>query len=322
VRFSPGGYPKDGSESIRHVIIFEAQNNNITYFKMITKETITETVSELLNRAVTRLPEDVESALKKAYKVERGEIAKTQLAAIIDNVKYARKKGVPICQDTGIPVFYVGIGSNAKVDTGIIEDAIVEGVRIATECIPLRPNAVHPLTRKNSEDNTGAGVPVIVFEILTGKDYIEITVLPKGAGSENMSRLALLKPSDGIVGIKTFVIESVAAAGGNPCPPVIVGVGIGGTADKAVKLSKKALLRKISSRNKDEGIACLEEELLSSINKLGIGPMGLGGDTAALAVLAEYAFCHTASLPVAVNLQCWANRRASARIRGKRAEFI
>jgi fumarate hydratase subunit alpha len=288
---------------------------------MITKETITETVSELLSRAVTRLPEDVESALEKAYKVERGEIAKTQLAAIIDNVKYARKKGIPICQDTGMPVFYVGVGSKAKLDTGIIEGAIAQGVRIATSKIPLRSNAVHPLTRKNSGDNTGLGVPVIDIDILEGKDYLEITVLPKGAGSENMSRLAMLKPSEGITGIKKFVIGSVASAGGNPCPPAVIGVGIGGTADKAVKLSKKALLRKIPSSNKDYEMARLENELLDSINLLGIGPMGLGGDITALAVHIEYAFCHTASLPVAINMQCWANRRASARIYDKRTVF-
>jgi fumarate hydratase subunit alpha len=289
---------------------------------MITKETITETVSELLKRAVTNLPEDVELALEKAHKTERRKIAKTQLATILDNIRYARKKGIPICQDTGLPVFYVGIGSKAQVDLGMIEEAIVEGVRIATKSIPLRSNAVHPLSRRNSEDNTGAGVPVIEIELLKGRDYLEITVLPKGAGSENMSRLALLKPSDGIADIKRFVVESVAAAGGNPCPPVIVGVGIGGTADTAAKLSKKALLRDISSRNKDKDMACLEKELLCAINQLGIGPMGLGGDTTALEVNIEYAFCHTASLPVAVNLQCWANRRASARIREDRAEYI
>jgi fumarate hydratase subunit alpha len=289
---------------------------------MITRETITETVSELLKRAVTNLPKDVELALEKAHKTEREKIAKTQLATILENIGYARKKGIPICQDTGIPVFYVGIGSKAQVDLGIIEEAIAEGVRLATRDIPLRSNAVHPLTRMNSEDNTGTGVPVIEIEPLKGKDYLEITVLPKGAGSENMSRLGMLKPSEGAAGIKRFIIESVASAGGNPCPPVIVGVGIGGTADKAAKLSKKALLRKIPSRNKDEDIAFLEEELLEAINRLGIGPMGLGGDTTALAVHAEYAFCHTASLPVAINLQCWANRRASARIRENRTEFL
>jgi len=289
---------------------------------MITKEIISETVSELLKRAVARLPKDVESALEKAHKTESAEIAKTQLATILDNVEYARKKGIPLCQDTGIPVFYVGIGSKAKVDTGIIDEAIVEGVRIATKDIPLRSNAVHPLTRKNSGDNTGAGVPVIEIELLNGKDYLEITVLPKGAGSENMSSLALLKPSEGIAGLKRFVIESVASAGGNPCPPIIIGVGIGGTADKAMKLSKKALLRKIPSRNKDEDMACLEKEVLEAINQLRIGPMGLGGDTTALAVHVEYAFCHTASLPIAVNLQCWANRRASARIRENRIDYL
>ena len=289
---------------------------------MITKETLSETVSELLKRAVTKLPVDVESALEKALKTEKGKTAKTQLETILDNVAYARKKGVPLCQDTGISVFYVGIGSKAPVDIGIIEEAIVLGVRNATHDVPLRSNAVHPLTRKNSGDNTGAGVPVIEIEILKGKDYVEITVLPKGAGSENMTRLALLKPSEGIAGIKKFVIESVAAAGGNPCPPIIVGVGIGGTADKAAKLSKKALLRKISTKNKDADMSCLEKELLKEINQLGVGPMGLGGDTTALAVHIEYAFCHTASLPVAVNLQCWANRRASARIRENGTEYI
>jgi fumarate hydratase subunit alpha len=261
---------------------------------MISKERIAETVSELLKRAVIMLPEDVESALEKAHKKESFGVAKTQLAAILDNAKYARKKDLPI----------------------------IEGVRAATKGIPLRSNAVHPLTRKNSGDNTGRGVPVIEIEFLKGKDYIEITVLPKGAGSENMSRICMLKPSEGIAGIKKFILESVAAAGGNPCPPTIVGVGIGGTADRAVKLSKKALLRKISSRNNDEEMAQLEKELLVDINRLGIGPIGLGGDTSALAVHIEYAYCHTASLPVAVNLQCWANRRASARIRENRTKYL
>ena len=288
---------------------------------MITKEKITETASELLKRAATRLPEDVEEALEKAHKKESRETAKTQLAAILENIRYARKKGLPICQDTGIPIFYVGIGSKAHIDVGIIEEAVIDGVRKATKEVPLRPNAVHPLTRKNSGDNTGVGIPVLELEILKGKDYVEITVLPKGAGSENMSRLAMLKPSDGLAGLEKFVIESVAAAGGNSCPPIIVGVGIGGTADKAMMLSKKALLRRIPSRNKDALVASLERDLLERINLLGIGPMGLGGDITALAVHAEYAFCHTASLPVAVSLQCWANRRASAKIFDKRTEY-
>ncbi len=289
---------------------------------MITKERITETASELLKRAATRLPGDVEEALEKAHRKESGETAKTQLAEILKNIRYARKKGLPICQDTGIPIFYIGLGSKAQIDAGIIEEAVIGGVRKATKDVPLRPNAVHPLTRKNSGDNTGIGVPVLELEILKGKDYVEITVLPKGAGSENMSRLAMLKPSEGIAGLEKFVIESVAAAGGNACPPIIVGIGIGGTADKAMLLSKKALLRRIPSRNRDALVASLERDLLERINLLGIGPMGLGGDTTALAVNVEYAFCHTASLPVAVNLQCWANRRASARIFENRTEYV
>jgi fumarate hydratase subunit alpha len=289
---------------------------------MITKEKITETVSELLKRAATRLPEDVEEALEKAHKEESRETAKIQLAAILENIRYARKNDLPICQDTGIPVFYIGIGSKAQIDAGIIEEAVVDGVRKATRDVPLRPNAVHPLTRKNSGDNTGVGFPVLELEILKGKDYVEIIVLPKGAGSENMSRLAMLKPSEGIAGLEKFVIESVAAAGGNSCPPIIVGIGIGGTADKAMMLSKRALLRRVPSRNKDALVASLERNLLEKINLLSIGPMGLGGDTTALAVHVEYAFCHTASLPVAVNLQCWANRRASAKIFDKRTEYV
>jgi len=244
------------------------------------------------------------------------------LEAILENIGYAQKNKSPICQDTGIPVVYIGLGSKAPVDPGIIGDAVAAGVRRASQDIPLRSNTVHPLTRKNSGDNTGKGVPVIDVEVLNGCDYLEITVLPKGAGSENMSRLCMLNPSDGVSGITRFVLESVASAGGNPCPPVIVGLGIGGTADMAAKLSKKALLRRIPSGNADIGVARLEKELLESINKLGVGPMGLGGDTTALAVHAGYAFCHTASLPVAVNLQCWANRRASARITEKKVRYI
>jgi fumarate hydratase subunit alpha len=282
---------------------------------MLTREKIRDSVVELLLEAETSLPKDVENALKKAYKAEYSDIARTQLKAILDNVALAGKKKVPMCQDTGVPVFFVGLGSKAKVDIGLVTDAIIEGVKVASKEIPLRPNIVHPLTRKNTGDNTGLGVPVIEFEVLDGKDYLEITVLPKGAGSENMSALRMLNPSEGIVGIKKFVLDTVAAAGSNPCPPTIVGVGIGGTADRAMLLSKRALLRPLGSSNSDTVMAKLEKELLGDINRLGIGPMGLGGKTTSLGVNVEYCFCHTASLPVAVNIQCWANRKASVRIR-------
>lgn len=297
---------------------------------MITEKKITEAVVELIRIAETDLPKDVEFALRKAYIAEKKKIARIQLKSILGNIKFARKNSIPLCQDTGLINFYVRIGSRADVDLRIINNSLINGVKIATREIPLRPNAVHPLTRVNSKDNTGIRIPNIGIEILPGKGYIEITILPKGAGSENVSKMAMLKPSDGIEGIRKFVVETVANAGGMPCPPTIVGVGIGGSSDIAARLAKKALLRKIGLfdskaveaptrsvglRNKDKKISRLEENLLKEINKLGIGPMGLGGRTTCLSVNIEYAYCHTASLPVAVNLGCWANRYATIRIR-------
>ena len=281
---------------------------------MLTEAKIGETVVDLLYKAETTLPSDVVGALRAAERRESG-VAKTQLKAILNNVVLAGERKTPICQDTGLPVFFVGVGSKSKADLSVIEKGIVRGVRLASKTIPLRPNVVHPITRKNTGDNTGVGVPIVEFMSLPGKDYIEISVLPKGAGSENMSALKMLNPSEGVNGIKKFILETVAYAGSNPCPPTIIGVGIGGTADKAMKLSKKALLRRIDERNKDKLFAKLENELLSDINRLDVGPMGLGGKTTSLGVNIEFAFCHTASLPVAVNIQCWADRRATARIK-------
>jgi fumarate hydratase subunit alpha len=289
---------------------------------MISERVITETAVELLRRAETELPVDVESALKKAYGKEESEIARIQLKEILENVKFARKSSVPICQDTGIINFYVKAGSKAKVDPALIERALVKATRIATVEIPLRPNAVDPLKRGNSGDNTGKCIPNVEFDFIDGKDYIEITAFPKGAGSENMCRMRMLKPSDGIKGIKRFVLESVAEAMGNSCPPGIIGMGIGGSSDLATKLAKKALLRKIGERNGEKATAELEIELEQRINGLGIGPMGLGGITSCLAVNIEKAHCHTGSLPVAVNLGCWATRRATVRIFQDRVEFI
>ncbi len=272
-----------------------------------------ESVVELIRRAETSLPKDVESAIEKAYKREKDEIPRMQLKTILENVKIARKKKIPICQDTGLLGFFVRIGSNSDISAITIKRGIIKGVKIATEEIPLRPNTVHPITRKNSNDNTGILIPEIEFEF-SDRDYTEITVMPKGAGSENMTRLGMLNPSEGIKGVKRFVIETVAEAKGNPCPPTIVGVGIGGSSDLAIKLAKRSLLREIGKKGKNGRIMRLENELLDEINRLGIGPMGLGGKTTSLAVNIEIAHCHTASLPVAVNLGCWANRRASVRI--------
>ena len=265
-------------------------------------------IVNLLRLANTKLPEDVGWALEAAASWETNEIAYSQLGGIMDNVKKAEFAGIPMCQDTGIPVFYV----SGKLD-GSIEEGIRNGLKKATSIIPLRPNTVHPLTRENSGDNLGEGMPVIHYRP-TDDDFTEITVLPKGAGSENMTRLAMLNPADGAEGIKRFIVSAVLEAGGRPCPPTIVGVGIGGTSDKCVEMAKEALLRPTDHVNRNGKERELEEELFTILNSSGLGPMGLGGDTTVLRVHVKTGYCHTASLPVAVNLNCWAARRAAVRI--------
>jgi len=306
----------------------------------ITYEDVAQSVVDLLLRAETRLPDDVTAAITAAHGRETDPTARAQIEAILENIELAAVRKVPICQDTGILIFFVEIGRDCTINFDI-KDAIRAGVAKATEIVPLRPNAVHPVTREPS-GNVGIGLPDIILDINEG-DRIRITVMPKGAGSENVSRLAMLNPSQ-VADIKRFVLEAVTDAGGKPCPPIVVGVGIGGSFDKAARLAKKALLREICDNasgvdacvngsavdacinafgvDARDGvlIACVmdefERELLDAINSLGIGTMGLGGDITALAVHIEYAHCHTASLPVAVNIQCWANRRASVELGG------
>ncbi|MCX8173719.1 MAG: fumarate hydratase [Thermoplasmata archaeon] len=277
---------------------------------MITEEKIKEATVGLLQRASTTLPSDILAALKEAYEKEDSPPAKMQLKAILDNVDIAGKNTKPICQDTGVPLFYVKIG---KVYYGDIGKAINEGVMEATKKVPLRPNAVHPLSRKNPGNNVGRNMPYINYKV-TGEPWLEIIAFPKGAGSENMSALAMLVPSQGVKGVKEFVLNTVVKAGSNPCPPTVIGVGVGGSADIAMKLAKEALLRPITQRHEEPEIAKLETELKDALNMLGIGPMGLGGRATVLGVNVEYAYCHTASLPVAVNVQCWAARKSSCRI--------
>lgn len=277
---------------------------------MVTETDIQNAVVELLRKTVVKLPSDIEEAIKKAYESETDEVPKMQLKAIVDNIALAEKGNTPMCQDTGVTIFYATLPRECKVN---VEKGIVEGVRRATKEVPLRPNAVHPLTRKNPGDNVGERMPYINWK-LHDHPYIEITVMTKGAGSENMSQLAMLTPSAGIAGIKEFILNTTLRAGSNPCPPTVMGVGIGGSADIAMKLAKEALLRPINVRHKDPEVAKLEEELLEAMNMLGIGPMGLGGKTTMLGLNIEIAYCHTASLPVAVNVQCWAARRGTVRI--------
>ncbi len=272
-------------------------------------------IENLLRLANTRLPADIGWALEAAAGWESNPAAATQLAAIMENVRKAKHLSKPMCQDTGIPIFYV----KGRFDSSIVKD-IREAVENSTKAIPMRPNTVDPIVRTNYGNNLGEGMPCIHF-IPTDDDFTEISLLLKGAGSENMTRLKMLNPSDGMEGVKRFVIESVIDAGGRPCPPGIVGVGIGGTADECVAMAKRALLEPLDEEDPDPEIQALEEELFVKINQSGLGPMGLGGDTTVLGVKVRKAACHTASLPVAVNIGCWATRRASVRITDSDVEY-
>jgi len=278
---------------------------------MITQSRIENTIFNLFKEAVIKLPDDVKKALEDTYKNEDKSIARLNLKAILDNIEAAEKLGVPMCQDTGLPIVFVKLG---KVDVENLYEGIRNGIKRATEEIPLRPNVVNPLTRKNTGTNTGNLIPQIDIELID-EEKIELTAFPKGIGSENNNALKMALPGEGIEGIKQFVLDTVIAAGGKPCPPIIVGVGIGGMSDLAMKLAKKALLGKVGQRNPDKRIAELEEDILNSINETGIGPMGLGGKTTALDVKILTADTHTAGLPIGVCIQCWAGRHASAVLR-------
>jgi fumarate hydratase subunit alpha len=267
----------------------------------------------LISLAVTELPKDVQSRIKKAYDEERSAIGKTQLKTILENIDLAENLKLPMCQDTGIISFYVRVGCRFP-GTGVIEESLIRALRRATTEIPLRPNVVHPLSRANSGDNTGLRVPHIEWELDKNVDFVEITAFPKGAGSENMCAFKMLKPGEGVLGVKKFVIDTVVEAGGQPCPPIIVGVGIGGTADVVMGLAKRALINPLDEQNPDQEIASLERELLELINETGIGPQGLGGEYTALGVKILHSDCHIASLPVACAIQCWAARKSSARV--------
>ena len=265
-----------------------------------------------LKQAATQLPQDVVVALQAARKRETSSMGAAQLDAILENVTVARDGFIPMCQDTGIQTFFVeaGVASPFLKDLkGWISEAVVQ----ATAAIPLRPNTVDPFTGANPGDNSGRFMPTINWELVDGDDIV-ISVLPKGGGSENMSTLKMLSPGVGIKGIKKAVIEHIVSCQGKPCPPTIVGVGIGGGADIAMKLGKKAVLREIGSRHAVAAAAELERELLELANMTGVGPMGVGGETTCLAVHVEYAHRHPASLPLGILIQCWADRRSRVRL--------
>jgi len=277
--------------------------------RVITHQQIIECVSELCMRAACELPNDVKESLCRSVELEKTPMAASILRDCVENAEIAEKEKIPICQDTGVAVYFIELGRKVRLDCDLYS-AISIGTAQGYKNAYLRNSIVSdPLFRRiNTTDNTP---PVIHLELVPG-DKLRITLAPKGGGSENMSALAMLKPSDGKNGLRDFVVKTVVEAGGNPCPPVIVGVGIGGTFEKTALLAKKSLLREIGTPHPEADYAALEGEILEMLNNSGVGAQGLGGDITALAVHIEYFPCHIASLPVAVNLNCHAARHKTA----------
>jgi len=265
---------------------------------------IRDQVAQICIEAAYNLSDDVLTAFDRALETETAPAAREIIGLLKENARIAKDEHIPICQDTGIAIFFVEIGQDLRIKNGFIVDAINEGVRKGYKEGYLRKSVVDPLTRRNTGDNT----PAIVYTELMPGDKLKISFMPKGAGSENMSAIRMLRPTEGIEGIKNFVLECVQRAGANPCPPVVIGVGIGGDFEKAALIAKKSLLRAIGSPNAKLELSSLEEMLLKAVNKTGIGPEGLGGKVTAMAVHVESYPCHIASLPVAVNINCHAAR--------------
>ncbi len=274
--------------------------------KEINVADITAEVRRLCIEAACDLPYDVEKLIHQATETEESEFGTYAMEKICRNIKIARENNVPMCQDTGMVIVFVEIGQEVHIAGGLLDDAINAGVAAGyTDGYLRKSTVIDPvLNRKNAGDNT----PAIIYTSLVAGDELRITVMPKGAGSENMSQLKMLKPADGLEGVKKFIVDAVVNAGGNPCPPTVVGVGIGGNADKAMQLSKVALRREAGAPNPNPAYAAIEQELLKEINKSGVGPQGFGGRNTALAVQIETYPTHIATMPVAVTLNCHAAR--------------
>jgi tartrate/fumarate subfamily iron-sulfur-dependent hydro-lyase alpha chain len=260
------------------------------------------------------IPQDLRDALAAARERETSVTGRRVLDTIVRNVEVADAEGNLVCQDTGIPVYTCRVGEEFPLHPARIYEALKAGTARATVEHPLRSNTVHTLTRENTGANIGHRVPIVHWEFVPNWDSLDVKCIPKGSGSENMSFLKMCVPADGVRGIKQFVLESIVGAGGKPCPPGIVGVGIGGSADYAMYLAKEAIARPIGTRNPDPVVEQLEQELFELLNETGIGPMGLGGDVTVLKVHVEHADTHMTLNPVAVNYQCWAARRATAHV--------
>lgn len=281
---------------------------------MISKEQLTPVIIELMKRASIRLPESLKGRLKHALCAEEERLAKNQLETILENIAIAEEKEIPVCQDTGVPIFFVKVGNN-WVGGSQVADAIEEGTAKATKIIPLRENVIHPLTKQNSGTNTGWGMPCIHYEMIN-EDYTEIQVLLKGFGSEAKTSLAYIATTEDIPKATTkFLLDCARKGFGEPCPPYIVGVGMGGTSDIAAVLAKKAFMRlPLRKKNPDPSAAALEDKLLEALNATGIGAMGMGGKATALSVHVEICGTHSAAVPVVIAIQCWADRQATVRI--------
>jgi tartrate/fumarate subfamily iron-sulfur-dependent hydro-lyase alpha chain len=274
---------------------------------------LVEIAATLYKKALTDLPPDVRGAVSQVRDIEEGG-ARRRLDVMVKSINVSDETGIIVCQDTGICVFFVKIGTEFAVNGARLISALRQGVAAATKRHNLRSSIVHPLTRVNRQDNTGVGIPDVHIEFVDGGDELEILIVPKGSGSENMSYLKMCSPADGVAGVKRFVLDSVIDAGPRPCPPTIVGVGIGGTADLCSALAKRAILRPVGEPHPEPEIAELEAQLLAAINTTGIGPQGLGGRTTSFAVHVEYAATHISMNPVAVNIQCWRGERARATV--------
>lgn len=273
--------------------------------KTITYNQIVNSVENLVTACSEITPSCVK-AMQTALENESGQNAKFALRMLLDNTSLAKEKGLAVCQDTGMAVFFVRLGQDVHIEGGLLTDAIDEGVRVGYSKNGYRASVLDPISRINTKDNTPA---IVHIDLAEGED-LEIEFLPKGFGSENMSRLFMLKPSQGVEGVKDCIVQAVEESGANPCPPIIVGVGIGGTAEKAMSVAKEQLLREVGEPSSDDTLAAMEKEVLERINALKIGAQGFGGDTTALAVHIGKFPTHIAALPVAVNIQCNAMRKS------------
>ena len=274
---------------------------------------VEETSRNLYIKALKDLPPDTRTALKATYDRETNSTGRQILNTMLENVKVADSQDRLICQDTGIPIYFVKVGDKLRLSMCQLEKAFVSGTARATTEHPFRSSVVSPLKRQNNQNSTGYRIPSIHYQFVEDSEDLEILMVPKGSGSENMSFLKMLIPADGLRGVKRHILETIIEIGANPCPPYIVGIGLGGTSDLCMKMAKVAsTTRALGSKNPDPEMAELEQELLEAINSLKIGPMGLGGVTTAMAVHIEHAYTHITQNPVGINIQCWPARRARA----------